>query len=77
VDPLLSSLARQALVLGLQVAEERPLDPSRDDRRCESAQFGAELVAVHQLLFGREKQEHDRRIALERKAGPFPQAVDL
>jgi hypothetical protein len=43
----------------------------------ESAQFGAELVAVHQLLFGREKQEHDRRIALERKAGPFPQAVDL
>src|SRR5262249_14948459 len=76
VDPLLSPLTRQALLLRLQVAEERALNPPRDDRRRERPQLGAELVAVHQLLLRREQEQHDRWVALEREASPLPQAVD-
>src|SRR5262245_23300048 len=76
MDSLLPALAGQALLLCLQVPEKGSLDTTRDNRWRELPQLDTELVAVHQLLLGREQQKHDCRVAFERQAGPLPQAVD-
>jgi hypothetical protein len=49
-----------------------------DARRsqAERSQLHPELVAVNQLVLRGEQQQHDRRVPLERKPGPLPQAVD-
>src|SRR5262249_26892414 len=65
-----------ALLLRLQVPEKGALDTKREYGWRECPQLGAEVVAAHQLLLGREQQEQDRRVAFERKPSPLPQAVD-
>jgi hypothetical protein len=76
MDSLLTSLTRQALLLRLQVSEKRSVHTTRDDRRPERSQFRTEVVAVDQLVLRCEQEKHGRRVTLERKPSPLPQAVD-